>query len=89
MKETIDERGFLRLTAETAMESYALGAWSREYFKNDDASTSTLVVENVQMAAEPMPDPGPRLANCTQKLKAAGKAYPRTCAECGLGPCRA
>ncbi len=26
---------------------------------------------------------------CTEKLRAAGKAYPRTCAECGLGPCRA
>jgi hypothetical protein len=25
---------------------------------------------------------------CTEKLRAAGKAYPRTCAECGLGPCR-
>lgn len=25
---------------------------------------------------------------CTQILRAAGKPYPRTCAECGLGPCR-
>jgi hypothetical protein len=28
-------------------------------------------------------------ARCTKKLQAAGAAYPRTCAECGLGPCRA
>lgn len=28
-------------------------------------------------------------ARCTKKLQAKGVAYPRTCAECGLGPCRA
>ena len=28
-------------------------------------------------------------ARCTEKLRAQGLAYPRTCAECGLGPCRA
>lgn len=28
-------------------------------------------------------------ARCTKKLQAQGVAYPRTCAECGLGPCRA
>ncbi len=27
--------------------------------------------------------------NCTHKLQAQGVAYPRTCAECGLGPCKA
>lgn len=26
---------------------------------------------------------------CTKVLRAAGVAYPRTCAECGLGPCKA
>jgi len=26
--------------------------------------------------------------NCTHKLRAAGQYYPRTCAECGLGPCK-
>lgn len=24
---------------------------------------------------------------CQQVLRAEGKAYPRTCADCGLGPC--
>lgn len=34
--------------------------------------------------------PGGRdFARCTEKLRAQGVAYPRTCAECGLGPCRA
>jgi hypothetical protein len=31
-------------------------------------------------------DAGPR---CNQLLQAKGEAYPRTCAVCGLGPCRA
>lgn len=26
--------------------------------------------------------------NCTHTLRAAGKSYPRTCAECGIGPCK-
>jgi hypothetical protein len=25
---------------------------------------------------------------CSEALRAAGKAYPRTCHECGLGPCK-
>ena len=25
---------------------------------------------------------------CQQDLRAAGKAYPRTCEDCGLGPCK-
>lgn len=25
---------------------------------------------------------------CAQALKAEGKAYPRTCSDCGLGPCK-
>lgn len=37
----------------------------------------------------PQVEQGPHLQNCTKKLQTAGKAYPRTCAECGLGPCRA
>ena len=28
-------------------------------------------------------------ARCTKRMQALGVAYPRTCAECGLGPCRA
>jgi len=27
-------------------------------------------------------------SNCTYTLRNLGKAYPRTCAECGLGPCK-
>lgn len=27
------------------------------------------------------------MADCNQDLRSAGKAYPRTCARCGLGPC--
>ena len=29
------------------------------------------------------------LPNCTYKLREQGKPYPRTCRECGLGPCKA
>lgn len=25
---------------------------------------------------------------CSEALKAEGKAYPRTCSDCGLGPCK-
>jgi hypothetical protein len=28
------------------------------------------------------------MSKCTEDLRKAGKAYPRTCAECGLGPCK-
>lgn len=28
------------------------------------------------------------MSNCQQELRAQGKAYPRTCQECGLGPCK-
>lgn len=89
MKATIDEAGCLRVTAETALESYALGAWSSAYFGPDGNGASTLVVENVRPAMAHGAEQGQHLANCTQKLKAAGKPYPRTCAECGIGPCSA
>lgn len=35
--------------------------------------------------AQPERKPGDR---CTHTLRAKGVAYPRTCEECGLGPCR-
>jgi len=28
------------------------------------------------------------MKTCTEDLRRAGKAYPRTCPECGLGPCK-
>ena len=28
------------------------------------------------------------MSQCTEDLRKAGKTYPRTCAECGLGPCK-
>lgn len=28
------------------------------------------------------------MAECNEDLRIAGKAYPRTCAKCGLGPCK-
>ncbi len=28
------------------------------------------------------------MSKCTKDLQALGGAYPRTCAECGLGPCK-
>lgn len=28
------------------------------------------------------------MSECQKELQAAGKAYPRTCGICGLGPCR-
>jgi len=28
------------------------------------------------------------MSYCQQDLRLAGKAYPRTCADCGLGPCK-
>jgi hypothetical protein len=90
VRATIDETGCLRVTAETALESYALGAWSSAYLKNEGGDgQSWLVVENVRVSPPQTTEQGPHLANCTKKLQAAGKAYPRTCPECGLGPCRA
>lgn len=29
-----------------------------------------------------------RIADCTNELREQGKAYPRTCKRCGLGPCQ-
>lgn len=29
-----------------------------------------------------------RPASCSNALRASGKPYPRTCASCGLGPCK-
>lgn len=89
MKASIDERGCLRVTAETALESYALRAWWRDYDRTDGERPSSLLIESVQQEAAPLPQQGQHLVNCTKKLQAAGKPYPRTCAECGLGPCRA
>jgi hypothetical protein len=28
------------------------------------------------------------MSKCTKDLQKQGVAYPRTCAECGLGPCK-
>lgn len=89
MKASIDERGCLSVVAETALESYALNAWWDGWDRSTGTQTSTLRIERVLPTAAPAPEQGPHLANCTKKLQAAGKPYPRTCAECGLGPCRA
>lgn len=40
-----------------------------------------------EVASEPPPTAA-TFPNCTHVLMKAGKAYPRTCAECGLGPCK-
>jgi hypothetical protein len=39
-------------------------------------------IEQLQPAAPARP------ANCSNALREAGKSYPRTCASCGLGPCK-
>ena len=31
--------------------------------------------------------PAPQDSTCSNALRAQGKAYPRTCKKCGLGPC--
>ena len=33
--------------------------------------------------------PNANYPHCTEKLRKKGLPYPRTCAECGLGPCKA
>jgi hypothetical protein len=71
VRATIDETGCLRVTAETALESYALGAWSSAYFKNEGGDgQSRLVVENVRVSPPQTTEQGPHLANCTKKPQA-------------------
>ena len=84
MKAEIDEIGCLRVSAETALESYALGAWWKDYDRADAERQSTLMI-NIKT----MEEASPKLSKCNHQLRAEGKPYPRTCAECGLGPCRA
>jgi len=36
----------------------------------------------------PLSEPEAVSPNCTVVLRQEGKAYPRTCKACGLGPCR-
>jgi hypothetical protein len=44
----------------------------------------------IRAALAPVPEPAVNaFPRCTHKLRAQGKAYPRTCEECKLGPCRA
>ena len=40
-------------------------------------------------AQSSVPTPARNFPRCTKTLQAQGVAYPRTCYECGLGPCRA
>lgn len=40
-----------------------------------------------QLALPAYPPPAPP-AQCQRRLREQGKAYPRTCAVCGLGPCQ-
>jgi hypothetical protein len=45
-------------------------------------------IERATAAPSPEPAPKPQEpVNCTHVLRAEGKAYPRTCQRCGLGPC--
>lgn len=48
-------------------------------------ATAKLLNENWERPAAETPTTP---SQCTYALRAAGKPYPRTCAVCGLGPCR-
>jgi hypothetical protein len=81
MKATIDERGCLHVEPESALESFALGQWWKGFEAAGELRSSTLRVGQSSKPPE-------RPANCTYRLREEGKPYPRTCAECGLGPCK-
>lgn len=86
MKASIDERGCLRIQPETALESYALGAWLDGWERPAGAQTSVFHVERKFCVT-----PSERiqyLPYCNNILRAAGKKFLRTCLECGDGPCR-
>ena len=40
-----------------------------------------------QPVQEGEPDENPVQSTCSDTLRLQGKAYPRTCKKCGLGPC--
>ena len=51
------------------------------------AALARIKAETVTTGAEVHGEPS--YPKCTKTLQAQGLVYPRTCAECGIGPCRA
>lgn len=85
MKASIDETGTLFVTAETPLESYALKTWFSGYNRPAGEQTSALSVETTVVVSDPSSG---YLDRCNKNLADQHMPYPRTCAECGLGPCK-
>ena len=55
MKAEIDDRGCLTITAETELESYALGCWSKDYLEMGDTvedKKAFLLIRGLQVEQE-------------------------------------
>lgn len=68
MKVTIDNKGTMKVTAETALEAYALAKWGEDYFgpSNQQTGKSVLMLDHSatcetatrMMPVIPQPSPG-------------------------------
>lgn len=84
MKAELLADGTLAVSAESELECFALDAWFKNYNpRNPERFQSILQIVVVRDEARAA------YARCRVVLHKQGKPSPRTCAECGLGPCKA
>ena len=85
MKQVLDAIHFLR-NCEGQMKDEALPSQVANHFSTwGDHKTSK---DFAAMGAQPpFPQSALQDTNCTRIMREQGKAYPRTCPRCGLGPC--
>jgi hypothetical protein len=59
------------------------------YLRLDYAEQAITAIKEAlaQPVQEGEPDENPVQSTCSDTLRLQGKAYPRTCKKCGLGPC--
>lgn len=79
VEEQAEDEG-LWFVAQTAPEGYLQAALRRLHAAVEGGKK----LPAPPAARPPALEPYPR---CTHLLREAGKPYPRTCQECGLGPC--
>ncbi|SER54598.1 MULTISPECIES: hypothetical protein [Pseudomonas] len=77
--ESAYAKGFER-AAQTDNPTEAKGTEAYHHFRCQDLEPLLFGIDR--------PRREPSHSQCQQELRAQGKPYPRTCAVCGLGPCK-
>lgn len=89
---TVQKERMKRLAALGVVQHHGFGRYSLtsfgQYLINEDFEQAQSLPLKTTKEANDLAREKSDLRLCTNVLRSAGSAYPRTCQVCGLGPCR-